>query len=63
MLQAAAAGHGIALGWRRTAGKLIQEGALMQPCEESVHLPHAISVYKKSGADERIEVDALLGWL
>lgn len=63
MLQAAAAGHGIALGWRRTAEKLIQDGALTRPCEESVHLPHAISVYKESGADERIEVDALLGWL
>jgi LysR family glycine cleavage system transcriptional activator len=63
VLQAAAAGHGIALGWRRTAGKLIREGALIRPCEESVHLPHAISVYRERNADERVEVHALLGWL
>lgn len=63
MLQAAVAGHGIALGWRRTAGTLIEEGALMQPCAESVPLPHAISVYKNNSGDERIEVHALLAWL
>lgn len=63
MLQAAVAGHGIALGWRRTAGRLIDEGALVQPCAESVPLPHAISVYKEHGAEERTEVHALLEWL
>lgn len=63
MLQAAVAGHGIALGWRRTAEKLIEEGALVRPCAEYVPLPHAISVYKENGGDERIEVQALLAWL
>lgn len=63
MLQAAVAGHGIALGWRRTAGKLIEEGALRQACAQSVQLPQAISVYTCDGAEARGEVQAVLAWL
>ncbi|WP_312931949.1 LysR substrate-binding domain-containing protein [Pseudomonas sp.] len=62
-LQAAVAGHGIALGWRRTAGTLIEQGTLVQPCVESVPLPEAISVYTQCGARERTHVQALLEWL
>lgn len=63
MLQAAVEGHGIAMGWRRTAGRLIDSGALVRPCAESVPLPQAISVYRQQGGAERKEVRALLDWL
>ena len=63
MLQAAVEGHGMAMGWRRTAGKLIESGALVRPCAESVFLPEAISVYRQQGAGNRDEVVALLAWL
>ncbi|AUZ46163.1 LysR substrate-binding domain-containing protein [Pseudomonas orientalis] len=63
MLQAAVEGHGIAMGWRRTASRLIESGALVRPCAESVFLPEAISVYRQQGAGNRDEVVALLAWL
>lgn len=63
MLQAAVEGHGIAMGWRRTAGKLIESGALVRPCAESVPLPEAISVFRQQGGEDRVEVRALIGWL
>ena len=63
MLQAAVEGHGIAMGWRRTAGRLIDSGALVRPCVESVSLPEAISVFRRYGAEGRIEVHALVEWL
>lgn len=63
MLQAAVEGHGIAMGWRRTASRLIESGALVRPCAESVFLPEAISVYRQQGAGSREEVTALLAWL
>lgn len=63
MLQAAVEGHGIAMGWQRTAGKLIESGALVRPCTESVPLPQAISVYRQQGGEGRLEVRALIGWL
>ncbi|MGK9419446.1 LysR substrate-binding domain-containing protein [Pseudomonas cedrina] len=63
MLQAAVEGHGIAMGWRRTASRLMQMGALIRPCAESVRLPEAISVYRHQAAGRREEVAALLAWL
>ena len=63
MLQAAMEGHGVAMGWRRTASRLIESGALVRPCVESVHLPEAISIYRHQGAGDRPEIAALLGWL
>ncbi len=63
MLQAAVEGHGMAMGWRRTASRLIESGALIRPCAESVFLPEAISVYRQQGAGNRDEVVALLAWL
>ena len=63
MLQAAVEGHGIAMGWRRTAGRLIENGALVRPCAESVPLPDAISVFRRQGGEDRIEVRALIEWL
>nr|BFE97605.1 hypothetical protein GCM10020185_81410 [Pseudomonas brassicacearum subsp. brassicacearum] len=63
MLQAAVEGHGIALGWRRTAQGLLESGALVRPCAESVPLPDAISVFSRPGGEGRVEVSALLDWL
>lgn len=63
MLQAAVEGHGIALGWRRTAQGLLENGALVRPCAESVPLPDAISVFSRPGGESRVEVSALLDWL
>lgn len=63
MLQAAVEGHGIAMGWRRTASRLIESGALVRPCAESVFLPEAISVYRQQGTSSREEITALLAWL
>lgn len=62
-LQAAVEGHGIALGWRRTAGKLIAEGTLVQPCVERVPLPDALSVYTNKTLHDRHETRTLLAWL
>lgn len=63
MLQAAVEGHGIALGWRRTAERLIENGTLAKPCTESVHLPDALSVFRRQGGEDRVEVRALIEWL
>lgn len=63
MLQAAVEGHGVAMGWRRTASRLIEGGALVRPCAESVQLPEAISVYRQQEGGDRAEVTALLTWL
>jgi len=63
MLQAAVEGHGIAMGWQRTAGRMIENGALVRPCKESVALPDALSVFTQQGGEDRAEVRALLEWL
>ncbi len=63
MLQAAVEGHGIAVGWARTAGRLVESGELTKPCAESVVLPHAISVFKRPDITERRETNALIEWL
>lgn len=63
MLQAAVEGHGLAMGWQRTASGLIESGALVRPCVESVYLPEAISIYRHQDIAPRSEVTALLGWL
>ncbi|WLH15476.1 LysR substrate-binding domain-containing protein [Pseudomonas hefeiensis] len=63
MLQAAVEGHGIALGWRRTAARLIDRGALVRPCAQSFPLPEAISVFRSSQGGDRVEVRALIEWL
>lgn len=63
MLQAAVEGHGIAVGWARTAGKLIESGELIRPCAESVLLPQAISVFKSPAMTDRAPTTALIEWL
>ncbi|RRV10167.1 LysR family transcriptional regulator [Pseudomonas sp. v388] len=63
MLQAAIEGHGIAMGWQRTAARLIDSGLLMRPCKESILLPEAISVYRREGQSLHAETETLVEWL
>lgn len=60
MLQAAVEGHGIAVGWARTAGRLVDSAALIKPCAESVFLPQAISIFKRPDFAERKDIESLL---
>ncbi|WP_422156196.1 LysR family transcriptional regulator [Vreelandella titanicae] len=63
LLQAAVAGHGIALGWRRTTQRLIENGELIRPVAESLPQHDAIALYTRQGAPQRAGSEALLGWL
>ena len=63
LLQAAVAGHGIALGWRRTTQRLIENGELIRPVTESFPQYDAIALYTRQGAPQRPGSEALLGWL
>lgn len=63
MLQAAVAGHGLAIGWRRTAGHMLDNGILLAPFAETVHLPDALSVYGRHGQAKRREAELLVAWL
>ncbi|EHA14566.1 LysR family transcriptional regulator [Halomonas sp. HAL1] len=44
-MQAALAGHDIALGWRRTTQRLIENGELICPVAESLPEHNAIALY------------------
>ena len=63
VLQAAVAGQGMALGWRRTVEGMLAEGKLLRPCRESVVRPAEIAVYTGPGNAKRPETRALLEWL
>ncbi|SFI51670.1 LysR family transcriptional regulator [Albimonas pacifica] len=63
VLQAAVAGQGVALGWRRTVEGLIAEGKLVRVCAESVHRPAEISVFRGTRRGGHAQTDALLAWL
>jgi LysR family transcriptional regulator, glycine cleavage system transcriptional activator len=63
MVQAAAEGHGLALGWHRTMERLLQSGALVRPFAESVVLPDGLSVYQRRAGRPQAEARALLRWL
>ncbi|MEM9393362.1 MAG: LysR substrate-binding domain-containing protein [Pseudomonadota bacterium] len=62
-LQAAVAGRGIALGWRRTTEGMIAEGKLMRPCREYVARPTEISVFRGTTRNVHPNTDQLLDWL
>lgn len=62
-LQAAVAGQGIALGWRRTTQIMIEEKKLVRPCEEFVSRPTEISVYRGTARGLHPDTDKLLEWL
>ncbi|MDN7673360.1 LysR substrate-binding domain-containing protein [Burkholderia oklahomensis] len=63
MLQAAVEGHGLAMGWRRTSERMLDSGALVAPFDEAIHLPDALSIYRRHGQAERSEVECLVAWL
>lgn len=63
VLQAAVAGQGVALGWRRTGAGLIEEGKLVRPCAETVTRPTEISIFRGARPGNHTETDALLDWL
>ncbi len=63
VLQAAVAGQGVALGWRRSVEGMIAEGKLVRLCEESVHRADELSVYRGRRSDKEEAIEALLSWL
>ncbi|MHC6226343.1 LysR substrate-binding domain-containing protein [Pseudomonas sp. X10] len=63
MLQAAVAGHGLAMGWRRTAEPLLSRGELVAPFAQSIVLDDAISVCMRHGQVKRRESQLLAAWL
>lgn len=63
VLQAAVAGQGIALGWRRTVEGMLAEGKLVRPCAESVARPTEISVFRGNRRGQHGETQRLLAWL
>ena len=63
VLQAAVAGQGIALGWRRTADGLIREGKLVEVCRERIFRPSELSVFRGTRPGNHAATDALLSWL
>ncbi|MFQ6550311.1 LysR family transcriptional regulator [Aestuariibius sp. 2305UL40-4] len=62
-LQAAVAGQGIALGWRRTTEGMIAEGKLVRPCKEKVERPTEISVYRGTSHEPHPNAGQLIAWL
>ena len=63
VLQAAVAGRGIALGWRRTVQGMIDEDKLIRPCAESVARATEIAIYRGSGRGLHPKTDTLVAWL
>ena len=72
VLQAAIAGHGVALGWRRTVERMLEDGTLVRPVREIAMRPTELSVFTQGtrggtgGASfgrTRPETQALLDWL
>lgn len=62
-LQAAVAGRGVALGWKRTTQDMIDEGKLVRPCSETVYRPQEISVFRGTARDHHPDTESLLSWL
>lgn len=62
-LQAAVAGQGVALGWRRTTEVMVAEGKLVRPCAESILMPSEISVFRGVAGRVHADTDKLLQWL
>lgn len=63
MIQAAVAGHGIALGWGRGLQALLEEGRLLRACAACLRLPQGLAVFRRQGSGPTREGDALLAWL
>ncbi|MBB4302913.1 DNA-binding transcriptional LysR family regulator [Rhodobium orientis] len=63
VVQAAVAGQGIALGWRRTVDTMLAEGKLVRPSTDVVKRPTELSVFRGSRRGGHAETRALLDWL
>jgi len=63
VLQAAVAGQGVALGWKRTVGGLIDEGKLRPVSDMSIERPNEISVFRGFKRAHPTAVDHLAAWL
>ncbi len=63
VLQAAVAGQGVALGWRRTVEGMLEDGKLIAPCIESVARPTEIAVFAASSGIRRAKARPLIDWL
>lgn len=62
-LQAAVAGQGVALGWRRTTEGLIADGKLVWPCAEELARPGELSVFRSASRRGHPDTEILLDWL
>ena len=62
-LQAAVAGQGVALGWRRTTEGMIAEGKLIRPCKQVLKRPTEISVFRGVSRNHHPKTDQLIAWL
>ncbi|MFK7939463.1 MAG: LysR substrate-binding domain-containing protein [Roseovarius sp.] len=63
VMQAALAGHGIALGWHRTCEHLLATGALIRPCGEAAVLTCGLGIYAPDDQPLKRRTQALLDWL
>jgi len=63
LIQAALAGHGVALGWGRGLEGLLADGSLVACCRERLHLPQGLKIFRRLGTGIRPESQALLVWL
>ena len=63
VLQAAVAGQGVALGWRRTVEGMLEEGKLFAPCDRTVSRSTEISVFRAAHGGRRAQTMPLIDWL
>lgn len=63
MMQACVEGFGFALGWRRTTEKMIDNGELIRPFEQSIKVDEALAVYQWQNSPLRARSRSLLQWL
>lgn len=54
---------GFALGWRRTTEKMIDNGELIRPLEQSIKVDEALAVYQWQNSPLRARSRSLLQWL
>lgn len=63
MVQAAIAGHGLALGWGRGLATLLESGELVPAVEERVRLERGIAIYRSRESADSGHSERLLAWL
>lgn len=62
-LQAAVAGHGVALGWSRTTEGMIAYGKLIQRRQEQVERPTELSVFRSTARDPHPDTERFIEWI